>query len=203
MNTSRANKTAGAQPRRADRRPQLATVAALLFTALSSTALATGGISGSKLATPCADTVPKARMEFEGQVYQDVLEAGFETTARSRPTEDGATRYNGWKIIKEREPQWQIHRDRGDVLVRVRNPWMQPVEVELSLIGPMEIWGEDAGEYGLASLGPAHVGLTIPARGEQCVRFPLLHSGPRAPRFTGGTGRPWHSSCPEERRLPA
>ena len=32
---------------------------------LPSPAFATGGISGSKLATPCADTVPKQKMEFE------------------------------------------------------------------------------------------------------------------------------------------
>ena len=125
----------------------------------------------------------KARLEHEGQTYQDVLEAGFKTEAHGVATEGGAVRFNGWEIVKEREPEWRVLRDGQDIVVRVRNPWLEPLEVELAIISPMETWGQDAGEYGVSAITPGYAGLTIPGRQGKAVRFRLTYPGKKPPRF--------------------
>jgi alpha-mannosidase len=124
----------------------------------------------------------KVRMEFDGQTYQDVLEAGYETDAHSRQVEGSTGRWNAWTINKEREPVWDMFREDGDILVRVRNPWLEPLEVEVAIVSPMETWGSDADGYGLCTINPGYVGKTIPGRGEEILRFRVEHDGD-IPRF--------------------
>jgi len=123
----------------------------------------------------------KARMEHDGQVYQDVIEAGRKTQVKIGG--GGAVRLNGMDILKEREPEWQVLRDERDILVRVRNPWWEPLDAELVLVSPVETWGEEAGAYGLIEVGPRNVGLTIPGRQTARVRFRVASEGKTPPEF--------------------
>ncbi|HRU23072.1 MAG TPA: hypothetical protein P5569_03915, partial [Candidatus Latescibacteria bacterium] len=113
----------------------------------------------------------KARMEYDGVVYQDVLEAGFKTVSRGVATERGAVRYNGWEVVKEREPEWTVLRNAEDIIVRIRNPWLQPLEAEVAVISPMEMWGRDAGSYGLCALEPDTAAITLRPRETREIRF--------------------------------
>jgi hypothetical protein len=125
----------------------------------------------------------KARIEYDGVVYQDILEAGFRTTTRGIATEGGAVRFNGWEVNKEREPEWTVLRDAGDIVVRVRNPWLQPLEVEFAIVSPMETWGGDAGSYGLCDIRPDHTAVTLAAREQREIRFGLVSDASDTPTF--------------------
>lgn len=111
----------------------------------------------------------KARMEFEGQTYQDVLEAGRTTEVRIGG--GGSVRLNRMDVVKEREPEWHVFREGSDILVRVRNPWWEPLDAELAVVTPPELWGALVGSYALAEVSPRSIGLTIPGRQIVCARF--------------------------------
>ena len=124
----------------------------------------------------------KARMEHEGQTYQDVLEAGFKTTGEGF-AEGRSVRRDGWNLTKERAPEWSALRDGDDILVRVKNPWLQPLDVEIAIISPVEMWGEDMSEYALADLDSGYACKSIPGRQEYTFRFPVTHDRKNLPRF--------------------
>ncbi len=117
----------------------------------------------------------KARLEHAGQTYQDVLEVG--RTKRVELGNADSTWRNETAIIKEREAQWRVKRDGGDVVVHVRNPWWEPLDVELVVITPVETWGADAGKSALCDIGPGHAGFTIAGRGEMTARFAVSNAG--------------------------
>jgi len=123
----------------------------------------------------------KARMEYGGQLYQDVLEAGRKTEVKIGG--GGSVRLNRMDVVKEREAEWGVFRDGHDIVVRVRNPWWQPLDSELAVITPPEMWGEVVGGYGLAEVTPRNVGLTIPARRTATVRFVIRASGEKNVTF--------------------
>lgn len=125
----------------------------------------------------------KARMEYDGVVYQDVLEAGFKTVSRGVATERGAVRYNGWEVVKEREPEWTVLRNAEDIIVRIRNPWLQPLEAEVAVISPMEMWGRDAGSYGLCALEPDTAAMTLRPRETREIRFRVSVGEKPSPTF--------------------
>jgi alpha-mannosidase len=110
----------------------------------------------------------KARMEYGGQLYQDVLEAGREQETIIHG--GGGGRLNQMTINKEREPSWELFREDGDILVKVSNPWWQPLDVELAMVTPVETWPE-AGDHALADISPRHSALTIPGKGTEIIRF--------------------------------
>jgi len=126
----------------------------------------------------------KARLVHEGQTYQDVLEIGRATEIRvgGEKKDPGAERYDDMEIIKEREPDWRVFRDGANIVVRVRNPWWEPLEVELAVISPIETWGATAGSYALGEIGPRYVGLSIPGRQERLVRL-TVRAADRMPVF--------------------
>jgi hypothetical protein len=123
----------------------------------------------------------KAQMEFDGQIYQDVIEAGRNTEFRVGG--GGSVRRNRMNIIKEREPEWEVFREADDILVRVRNPWFEPLDVQLTIISPLETWGAVAGRYGLANVTPTTRGLVISGRRTEIVRFGMVGSNRELPEF--------------------
>jgi alpha-mannosidase len=123
----------------------------------------------------------KARLEHAGQTYQDVMEVGRDsgTTAVSADT-----MWQGGTIVdKEREPDWHVVRDGDDIVVHVRNPWWEPLDVELVFIGPVETWGSIAGETGLCDVGPGHAGATVPGRQETTIRFKVSRLADSLPSY--------------------
>jgi len=142
----------------------------------------------------------KARMEFGGQVYQDVLEVG-RTTAR-RFVGGGSVRRTGMEIVKEREPDWKVFRDGTDILVRVFNPWFEPLEIETWVISPFETWGQTAGRYALLDISPRSEGRTIPGRHTETIRFRVSGANGRVPKFWAWVklacnGKPAYLPVPE------
>jgi alpha-mannosidase len=111
----------------------------------------------------------KVRLDHAGQVYQDVLEIGRQT--RVDLGDADSTWRNETAVVKEREPEWWVMRDGTDIVVRVRNPWWESLDVELVLTTPVETWGDAAGEHGLCDIGPGHAGMTVAGRGEATTRF--------------------------------
>ena len=117
----------------------------------------------------------KARIEHDDQTYQDVLEIGRRSGIQHGDAD--STWRNDTAVLKEREPEWRVLRDGGDIVVRVRNPWWEPLDVELVLTTPVEAWGDVVGEHGLCHVGPGHAGMTIAGRGEATARFAVSNTG--------------------------
>ncbi len=130
---------------------------------------------------PAHTGLVKARMTYAGQAYQDVVEAGRRTEILIGG--GGGERLNRMDIVKEREPEWAILRDGDDVVVRVTNPWLEPLDAELAIVTPPEMWGSDFGDSGLAEVSPRTVGLNIPPRQTATAVFGVNHGTGRAPTF--------------------
>lgn len=142
----------------------------------------------------------KARMEFGGQVYQDVLEVG--RTAARRFVGGGSIRRTGMEIVKEREPEWKVFREGTDILVRVFNPWFEPLEIETWVISPVETWGQTAGRYALLDISPRSEGRTISGRHTETIRFRVSGANGRIPKFWAWVklacnGKPAYLPVPE------
>jgi len=142
----------------------------------------------------------KARMEFGGQIYQDVLEVGRTTTRRF--VGGGSVRRTGMEIVKEREPEWKVFREGADILVRVSNPWFEPLEVQTWVISPVETWGKAAGRYALLDISPRSAGRTIPGRNTETIRFRVSGANGRIPKFWAWVklacnGKPAYLPVPE------
>jgi len=142
----------------------------------------------------------KARMEFGGQIYQDVLEVGRTTTRRF--VGGGSVRRTGMGIVKEREPEWKVFREGADILVRVSNPWFEPLEVQTWVISPVETWGKTAGRYALLDISPRSAGRTIPGRQTETIRFRVSGANGRIPKFWAWVklacnGKPAYLPVPE------
>ena len=143
----------------------------------------------------------KARLEHEGQVYQDVLEAGMDTDEHGVSADRGSVRRDGWEIIKERPAAWSTLRDGDDILVRVRNPWLQPLDVECAIASPIETWGDGMGDHALADLESGYACHTIPGRQTYVFRFPVAHERPVAPRFWAWA-KVMYNGCVEYKPVP-
>jgi alpha-mannosidase len=106
----------------------------------------------------------KARMEYSGRGYQDVLEvgSGFKRTVSG----------NAMTITKTIEPAWNATRDGDDVVVEVTNPWDQPLEAEVTLVTPVETWAS-AGAHALADISPRNHALALDAGETRTMRFTM------------------------------
>ena len=133
----------------------------------------------------------KARLEHDGRVYQDVLEVGYgmrEEPWGGEETESTVRRDN-MRIVKERPVRWKVVRDGTDVLVRVFNPWLEPLEAEVTLVSPVEMWGAQADGYAVGNVAPAAHAITIPGRRETVLRFSV--DGNMRPAESFGHGPTW------------
>ena len=122
----------------------------------------------------------RASMEYAGQTYYDMLEAGRKTDIVIKG--GGGGRLNGMEIVKEREPEWSVMRDGDDILVKVANPWWQPLTVELAVASPLETW-ESAAEHAVGDVSPRHTAFTLPGKGERLVRFTVTGRDGKSPHM--------------------
>jgi alpha-mannosidase len=99
------------------------------------------------LAFERASGLIKARIEHEGQIFQDVLNLG-----------------------KTFDLEWAIEKSEQGVQVKIRNPHRQAVEGAVALITPPEVWAFVAPTF------PREQGFSVPARGEIVLTFPIQSS---------------------------
>lgn len=103
----------------------------------------------------------KLRHEFDGQVFQDVLEVG--------------KAYDLEMMVENRETA---------IVVTVANPHEAPVEGEVSIVSPLETWGTSvAGSYALATIHPRTMAVTLAPGETRDYAFSVNHhGGPTAPK---------------------
>jgi alpha-mannosidase len=123
----------------------------------------------------------KARLKHGGQVYQDVLEVGRRQDIVIGG--GGGERLNRIDIEKERDLEWTVLRDGDDIVVRVTNPWWETLDAELTIVTPLEMWGEEAERFEIASVYPRTVGLNVPPHQNATVRFGITGGGGKKPTF--------------------
>jgi len=91
----------------------------------------------------------KARLEHDGQIYQDLLEVG------------------GPFLL-----EWQVHHQGHKVLVEIRNPHSQAIEGEVALVSPLETWpGEEVGPYALMEVRPRVHDFEVAPQGRTQLEF--------------------------------
>ena len=86
------------------------------------------------------------------------------------------------RFDKDREPRWEVSRDGANIIVTVSNPWYEPLDIEVTIISPVEMWGSVAGPTALGKITPSRRTMTIPGRSNEKLRFEV-GSGDAAPRF--------------------
>jgi len=93
--------------------------------------------------------IVKARIEHDGQTYQDVLEVG------------------------ENRLEVTIERVAPDtVRIAVANPNAQAIEGRIELITPIETWpASEVGEFSMSEVSPVRHGIVVPGRGEVVEEF--------------------------------
>jgi hypothetical protein len=94
-----------------------------------------------------ASGLVKARIEHEGQTFQDVLQIG-----------------------KPFRLEWRTEKTETGVTVFVKNPHRQAIEGAVALITPPETWA--LGDYSPEPRFPREQGFTVPARTEIAIDFP-------------------------------
>ena len=115
----------------------------------------------------------RATIEVNGRRYFDVLEVNLPEKAFGHAAE---TAPKGVRL------SWQV-RQRGDsILVDLTNPFDQPVDGAVTLIGPAESWGLPAfNPAALLEVSPWRGAFHLPARGHSTLVF-RLNWGDRLPR---------------------
>jgi alpha-mannosidase len=93
-----------------------------------------------------ASGLVKARIEHDGQIFQDVLNIG-----------------------KPYKLEWRTGQTGENVTVYIKNPYRQPIEGAVALITPPETWA--GGIYSAEPLFPREQGFSVPANSEIAVRF--------------------------------
>ncbi len=141
----------------------------------------------------------KARLEHDGQIYQDVIEAGVKNQVVIGG--GGGERLNRMDVVQERAIQWSVLRDGNDIVVHVRNPWREQLDAELSIITPLEMWGKDADAFELADVSPRTIGLNIPPLRDHIARFTLRFAGTR-PLMFWAWAKLMHHGKPDYRPVP-
>lgn len=91
----------------------------------------------------------KARIEHEGQTFQDVLQIG-----------------------KSFQLEWAAEKTENGVLVKIKNPHRQAIEGAVALIKPLETWAGNAYSSEPPAAAAREFGFSVPARGEITVSFP-------------------------------
>ena len=87
----------------------------------------------------------KARLAHEGQVYQDVIEVG-----------------------EAPRIEWEVDNLDGRIEARLTNVGEDAIEGGVTLVGPMETWGQAAGPFALAESSPPMQGFAL-APGEEAT----------------------------------
>ncbi|MBK8813253.1 MAG: hypothetical protein IPN69_21350 [Acidobacteria bacterium] len=93
-----------------------------------------------------ASGLVKARIEHNGQTFQDVLQIG-----------------------KQYKLEWRTEKTVDGIRVFVRNPHRQAVEGAVALITPPETWA--LGEYSTPPMFPREQGFSVPPRSEIAIDF--------------------------------
>jgi len=86
-----------------------------------------------------------ARLAHEGQVYQDVIEVG-----------------------EAPRIEWEVDNLDGRIEARLTNVGEDAIEGGVTLVGPMETWGQAAGPFALAESSPPMQGFAL-APGEEAT----------------------------------
>jgi hypothetical protein len=92
-----------------------------------------------------ASGLVKARIEHDGQIFQDVLNIG-----------------------KHFDLEWSIEKTPNGAAVKIRNPHRQSIEGAIALVTPPEIWALSEPDF------PRELGFSVPSRGETVLNFPNL-----------------------------
>jgi alpha-mannosidase len=93
-----------------------------------------------------ASGLVKARIEHDGQIFQDVLQVG-----------------------KPYKLEWRTEQAANGVEVFVKNPYRQTIEGAVALITPPETWA--GGIYSTEPLFPREQGFSVPPNSEISVKF--------------------------------
>ena len=99
----------------------------------------------------------KARIEHDGQIFQDVLNLG-----------------------KPLNLEWTTENAANGVTIKIKNPHRQAIEGAVALIAPPEVWANEA--YFGEAAAPREIGFRVPANGETTLNFPT-DSGEKAPTW--------------------
>lgn len=93
-----------------------------------------------------ASGLVKARIEHDGQIFQDVLQIG-----------------------KPYKLEWRTEQTPENVTVYIKNPYRQTIEGAVALITPPETWA--GGIYSTEPLFPREQGFSVPPNSEIAVQF--------------------------------
>jgi alpha-mannosidase len=93
-----------------------------------------------------ASGLVKARIEHDGQIFQDVLQIG-----------------------KPYKLEWRTEQTENGVEVFVKNPYRQTIEGAVALITPPETWA--GGNYSTEPLFPREQGFSVPPNSEISLKF--------------------------------
>jgi len=93
-----------------------------------------------------ASGLVKARIEHDGQTFQDVLQIG-----------------------KPFKLEWRTQQTDSGVVIYVKNPHRQSIEGAVAVITPPETWA--LGAYSTEPLFPREQGFSVPANSEVALRF--------------------------------
>lgn len=93
-----------------------------------------------------ASGLVKARIEHDGQIFQDVLQVG-----------------------KPYKLEWRTEQTAENVTVYIKNPYRQTIEGAIALITPPETWA--GGIYSTEPLFPREQGFSVPPNSEISIKF--------------------------------
>ncbi|NOZ56207.1 MAG: hypothetical protein GXO73_05355 [Calditrichaeota bacterium] len=108
----------------------------------------------------------RATIDVNGRRYFDVLEVNLPEKAFGHAAE---TAPKGVRLT------WQVEHSGDSILVNLTNPFDQPVDGAVTLIGPAESWGlAPFNPAALLEVSPWHQDFHLPARGRQTLVFRLV-----------------------------
>ena len=116
-------------------------------------------------------------MAHDGQVLEDVIEVGEQS--KLTYTGGGSVYQDVLRVQIERALEWRIMREGTKALVRVTNPYNEPVDGGVALIAPLETWSAaEVSEYSIHPMGPAVLPFHLGPKSEQILEFDLGRENP-------------------------